>query len=346
MIFRFKHWSLFIWTVLATIGLSIYPLISSNLASVHQSHNHSKNSSHLELAQESSGSTATSADTAPLFDNLGNHHYPISTNSELAQRYFDQGLILAYGFNHAEAARAFQEVARLDPNCAMAYWGLAYVLGPNINAPMAETAVSPAWQAIQQAMALRENATAKERALIEALAQRYAENPVADRSSLDLAYANAMRQVAQQYPDDLDIATLFAESLMDTTPWDYWEDNGEPKPEGAEIIAILESVRDRNLDHPGANHLYIHAVEKERPELAVDAADRLLNFAPGAGHLVHMPSHIYIRVGRYHDAVVSNQRGVAADQQYVHQHRLESIYPLVYMPHNHHFLWFAATMSG
>jgi tetratricopeptide (TPR) repeat protein len=283
---------------------------------------------------------------APLFDNLGNHQHPISTKNPLAQRYFNQGLILAYGFNHAEAARSFQEAARLDPNCAMCYWGLAYVLGPNINAPMDAAAYPTAWQAVQKAIALSKNATKREQAYIEALAKRYSAEPIQDRKPFDLAYANAMRQVARRFPDDLDAATLFAEALMDTTPWDYWDEAGKPKPEGTEIMRTLENILKRHPNHPGANHLYIHAVEKERPELGIPSADRLMKLVPGSGHLVHMASHIYIRVGRYHDAVVSNQKGIQADDSYVASCHAQGMYPLVYMAHNHHFLWFAALMNG
>lgn len=284
--------------------------------------------------------------TARLFDNLGNSHYPISTANPLAQRYFDQGLTLAYGFNHAEAARSFREAARLDPNCAMCYWGVALVLGPNINAPMEDSAVSQAWQAIQTAIALSPSASEKERAYIQALARRYAPDPGRDRANLDLAYADAMREVARRYPDDLEGATLFAEALMDTTPWDYWEGSGEPNPQGREIMKTLESVLERNPNYVGALHLYIHAVEKERPELGIEAADRLQNLVPGSGHLLHMPSHIYIRVGRYHDAAVANQKAIAADETYSASCHPQGIYPLAYMPHNHHFLWFAALMEG
>jgi tetratricopeptide (TPR) repeat protein len=179
-----------------------------------------------------------------------------------------------------------------------------------------------------------------------ALATRYTAEPVEDRTALNLAYANAMRQVTQQYPDDLDAATLFAEALMDTTPWDYWAEDDTPKPEGAEIITTLESVLQRNPNHPGALHLYIHAVEAERPQLAAQAADRLRDLNINTGHLIHMPGHIYIRVGRYQDAVIANQQAAAADAFYAHQHDPEGTYPTVYMPHNHHFLWFAAVMSG
>ncbi len=294
----------------------------------------------------SASSAQEKVERVELIDNLGNYHYPISTTSDLAQKYFDQGLILAYAFNHAEAARAFKEGSRLDPNCAMCYWGLAYVQGPNINAPMADEQVPEAWQAIQQAIALSNKASPKEQAYIKALAQRYSQQPMADRSSLDLAYAQAMKQVVQDYPDDLDVATLYAESLMDTMPWDYWQDNGELKPEAKPILATLESVLERNPKHPGATHLYIHATEKEQPKLAITAADNLRNLVPASGHLVHMPSHIYIRVGRYQDAVIANQKAVMADRNYLASPHPQSIYTIGYVPHNYHFLWFAAVMSG
>jgi tetratricopeptide (TPR) repeat protein len=319
---------LFVLTSIATIGISILAPFSPLMA-------HTKTEDNFIHP------------TKQLFKNLGNYQHPISTNNSLAQRYFNRGLILAYGFNHAEAARSFQKAAKQDPNCAMCYWGIALVLGPNINAPMEADALPEAWQALQKAIALSNNATEQEKAYIQALAKRYPPQWVEDRKSHDLDYANAMREVARRYPDDLDAATLFAEALMDTTPWDYWDENGNPKPEGKEIMATLESVLDRNSNHPGANHLYIHAVEKERPELGVASADRLMKLVPNSGHLVHMASHIYIRVGRYHDAVVSNQRGIEADNAYVaSKSEISGIYPLAYMPHNHHFLWFAALMTG
>ncbi len=285
-----------------------------------------------------------------LFNNLGNHHHPISTNVPLAQRYFDQGLTLAYGFNHAEAARSFAEAARLDPNCAMCYWGVALVLGPNINAPMNADAVPKAWTALQKALRLSKNASEMEKAYIQALAKRYSSKPTKDRSALDVAYANAMREVQERYPDDMDAATLFAEALMDTMPWSYWTEDGKPKPETPKLVATLESVLKQNPNHIGANHFYIHAIEPKRPELAIAAADRLANLVPGSGHLLHMPSHIYIRVGRYHDAVVANQRGVAADQDYLNHNppagSAEGFYRLSYLAHNHSFLWYAALMTG
>ncbi|NES23484.1 MAG: hypothetical protein F6K41_32340, partial [Symploca sp. SIO3E6] len=291
-------------------------------------------------------SALSAQEKVELIDNLGSYHYPIATTSDLAQKYFDQGLILSYGFNHAEAARAFREASRQDPNCAMCYWGLAYVQGPNINAPMADEQVPEAWQALQQAIALSNHASVKEQAYIKALAQRYAAKPMPDRSSLDLAYAQAMKQVAQDYPDDLDAATLYAESVMDTMPWDYWQDDGELKPVAKPILATLESVLAKNPQHPGATHLYIHATEKEQPTLAITAADNLRNLVPASGHLVHMPSHIYIRVGRYQDAVIANQKAVMADRQYLASPHPQSIYTIGYVPHNYHFLWFAAVMSG
>ncbi|WP_315790444.1 hypothetical protein [Fischerella sp. JS2] len=284
--------------------------------------------------------------TTPLFKNLGNYHHPISTKSQLAQRYFDQGLILTYGFNHAEAERSFRQAAKLDPNCAICNWGIAFVLGANINAVMTDEAVSPTWEALKKALQLSDKASEKEKAYIQALAKRYSAKVVEKRKSLNLAYANAMREVAKRYPDDLDAATLFADAVMNTMPWDYWQENGEPKPETQEILQTLEAVLKRNPNHPGANHLYIHAVEAVKPELGIAAADHLGNLVPGSGHLVHMPSHIYIRVGRYHDAVVANQKATAADKEYITQCHKQGMYPLAYVPHNHHFLWAAATMEG
>ncbi|MCG8363944.1 MAG: hypothetical protein MJA27_11515 [Pseudanabaenales cyanobacterium] len=287
------------------------------------------------------------APTIRLHENLGDHHHPISTQSDLAQSYFDQGLTLAYGFNHAQAAGSFQQAAKLDPNCAMCYWGTAFVLGPNINAPMADDVVPEAWQALQRAIGLSENASAQEQAYIQALAQRYSSAPIADRHSLDVAYANAMRQVAQRYPDDLDAVTLFAEALMNTTPWNYWAANGDSKPETVEVLTALESVLERDPNHPGANHLYIHAVEASPdPDRGLASADRLRNLVPGAGHLVHMPSHIYLRVGQYHDASLANERAIAADQAYVTQSQAQGLYPALYFSHNMHFLWYAAMMEG
>src|SRR5688572_10114846 len=284
---------------------------------------------------------------APLFDGLGKLHYPVRTTSKLAQRYFDQGLSLCYAFNHREAIRSFEAAARHDTNLAIAWWGVAYAYGPHVNKPMTKEDNDAAWAALRQAMALRSNGSPREQAYITALRTRYQEKFAEDRAALDKAYAAAMREVARKYPDDLDAQTLLAEALMDTMPWDYWKSDRSPKPETEEANAALRYVMARNPDHPGANHLYIHAVEAgPQPELALPAADRLLDHAPQAGHLVHMPSHIYMRVGQYEDAVKSNERAIRADQSYIRHCRAQGFYPGAYYPHNIHFLWYAYLFQG
>jgi tetratricopeptide (TPR) repeat protein len=284
---------------------------------------------------------------APLFNDLGNHQHSISTKSPAAQKYFNQGLILTYGFNHGEAIRSFKEAIRLDSSCAMCYWGVALALGPNINKPMDAADVPRAWEALQQAKRLSANATEKEKAYINALETRYSQQAVADRSSLDLAYADAMRDVMKRYPDDLDAATLFAEALMDTMPWNYYMEDRRPKAVTQELIRALEFVIAKDPQHPGANHYYIHAVEASPyPERALPSAKRLAEIAPGAGHLVHMPSHIYLRVGHYHDATLANEEAVKADQSYIAQCRAQGFYPVAYYPHNRHFLWYTSGMEG
>jgi tetratricopeptide (TPR) repeat protein len=285
---------------------------------------------------------------APLFDDLGSHTYPVTTTSAEAQRYFDQGLRLAYAFNHPEARRAFQEAQRLDPACALCFWGEALVLGPNINAPMDPSAVEPALAALAQAKAVASRATEKERDLIEALSTRYSASPGAERTVLDKAYADAMGALAQKYPQDLEIAVLTAEALMDISPWDYWEAGGaRPKGKTAEIVVTLERVLRGYPDHPGAIHLYIHTVEASTtPERAERHADRLAALMPGAGHIVHMPSHIFYRVGRYKDALRSNKSAVAVDERYIDRVKGQSLYTAMYYPHNVHFLMAAAQMSG
>jgi len=283
----------------------------------------------------------------PLFDNLGSHHHKISTKVSLTQRYFDQGLIFSYGFNHAEAERSFREAVRLDPSCAICYWGVALVLGPNINAGMDDEAVFPAYDAVQKAMELSDRTDEREKAYIIALSKRYEERIVKDRASLDIAYAEAMRDLVKRYPDDLDAATLFAEALMDLHPWNYWTKEGVTRPWTPEILKALESVMKRNSEHPGANHLYIHAMEASpHPERALPSADRLRNLVPGIGHLVHMPGHIYIRVGRYHEASEANERAIESDHQYMQHPHTEGVYQLAYMPHDHHFLWASSTLEG
>ena len=289
-------------------------------------------------------------EVSPLLGNLGDHHHPITTNSELAQRYFNQGLMLAYGFNHELAIQSFQDALKLDPECAMCYWGIAYALGPNINAAMEDTAVPEAYAAVQQAQKLAAQASEVERAYIEALAERYAAEPVADRAGLDLAYANAMRQVAQKYSYDIDALTLFAEALMDLTPWNYWTKDGQPTEYTPEIMATLEAAFELNPYHAGANHFYIHAVEaSQTPELAIPSAERLEGAVPGAGHLVHMPAHIYWRTGRYHDAYRINEAAIHSDEHTVGgkpDQGAHTLYSLLYYPHNIHFLMAAGQMEG
>ena len=284
---------------------------------------------------------------APLFDDLGTHNFPITTNSELAQKYFNQGIILAYGFNHEEAFRSFKEVARLDSNCAMAYWGMAYVLGPNINLPMDSGVVHTAYEAIQKSISLLDDETQREKDFVMALSERYSSEVMKDRSPLDQAYSDAMRNLSNKYPDDLDAATMFAESIMDCHPWDYWLKDGTAQPWTPELLAILESVIERNPDHHGANHLYIHAVEASKnPQRGLASADKLKFLAPGAGHLVHMPSHIYIRTGNYHEGSLANIRAVKSDEEYINQCNQQGFYPISYYPHNYHFLWATATLEG
>lgn len=283
----------------------------------------------------------------PLFDDIGTLHHPVTTNSPQAQKYFDQGLRLVYAFNHDEATRAFQEAARLDPNCAMAYWGIALTLGPNYNLPVDAERDRAAYEAIQKALALAPQASEAERAYIEAIAKRHSSDPKADRKALDTAYADAMREVAKRYPDDLDAATLFAESMMNLRPWSLWTHDGQPQPGTEEIVSTLESVLKRNPEHPGAIHYYIHAVEaSNQPERAEPYADRLGQLTPGAGHLVHMPSHIYIRIGRYHDAAEVNAKAAAVDAAYIEKYNIQGPYRMMYYPHNLHFFWASATLEG
>jgi len=282
-----------------------------------------------------------------LMGSLGDQTHPISTKVPEAQRFYDKGMALAFGFNHAESKRAFAKAAELDPECAMCNWGIAFVLGPNINAPMDDAAVPEAYAAIQKALKLSVAATDKEKAKIQAMAKRYAPEPVRDRSALDKAYAEAMRDLRNKFPEDTEAVVFFAEALMDLNPWNYWDADGKPKNSITEVVAALESALKINPNHPHANHLYIHAVEASKdPDRAVPSADRLGDLQPGAGHLVHMPAHIYIRTGQYHKAAVANERAIVADDKYRETCTPKGIYPLAYMPHNHHFLWAAYTWEG
>jgi tetratricopeptide (TPR) repeat protein len=288
------------------------------------------------------------ADANPvLAGDLGTLHYPITTSVALAQRFFDQGLRLAYAFNHGEALRAFRKARTLDPDCAMCYWGEALVLGPNINAPMDGASVAPAFEAVTRAKALSANASAKERAMIAALTARYSADPAGDRAALDKAYADAMQAVAASFPADDEIAMQYAESLMDLQPWDYWEGGSKPKGRTGEIVGLLEGVLARTPDHPGAIHYYIHLVEASAdPKRALPYARRLGRLMPGAGHLVHMPFHIFFRAGMFKEAVESNRQAVAADEAFIARSAPVGIYPQAYYPHNVHSLLVSAQMAG
>lgn len=289
---------------------------------------------------------AAAADTVPLFTNLGTLHHPITTTSEHAQQYFDQGLRLVYAFNHEEAIRAFEEAARLDPTAAMAYWGIALALGPNINAPMAKADERRAWEALQKARAQARHVSPAEQRYVEALGKRYSAKG-GSRAALDKAYANAMRTVWQQSSDDPDAGTLFAEAMMDLRPWDFWTADGRSQPGTDEIVSTLETILARHPDHPGACHYYIHAVEaSSKPDRALDCADRLPALMPGAGHLVHMPAHIYIRLGKYHEAAERNAHAAQVDKEYLAGHMLSGDYADGYYTHNLHFLWASLMMEG
>ncbi len=283
-----------------------------------------------------------------LIEGLGDYSMPITAKNADVQRWFDQGLAMTYGFNHDAAERSYLKAAELDPDCAMCWWGSALVLGPHVNANMDPANNAKAWDRLQRAERVAAGASDKERAFIKALSNRYAENPPEDRRTLDEAYAAAMGELAAKYPDDLDAVTMHAESQMDLQPWDYYDESGQPKGHTADVVAELESVIARNPRHAGALHLYVHAVEASPdPARGVAAADTLRELMPGSGHLVHMPAHIYARVGRYHDAVIANQKAIGADDSYLAICKPgPGVYPLSYVPHNHHFLWFAATMEG
>ncbi len=285
------------------------------------------------------------APLAPRLQNLGVHTFPVSTKVARAQQFMNQGLNLTYGFNHAEASRAFAEAARLDPNLAMAYWGQALVLGPNINAPMAPEAEPAALALLQKAIALKGKATARERAYIDALAARYT-GKAADRAAADRAYADAMQKLTRAFPDDLDARTLYAESLMDLRPWGYWTRDGRPYDETTQVQSALAFVIGKHQNHPGALHLWIHLWESVDAKKAEAEADRLVPLMPGAGHMVHMPAHIFQRVGRHADVIRVNQLAAKADEEYIAACRAQGLYPLAYYPHNLHFIWMGASASG
>lgn len=292
--------------------------------------------------------SVASPDDVPLYDNLGTLHHAITTDVPAAQDYFDQGLRWLYAFNHAAAAQSFAVAESLDPSCAMCGWGIALANAPNLNAPMDSAGGATAYAAIRRALENASGASDGERALIEAMAERFDADPLAPRPALDSAYARAMGEVADAYPEDLDAQVLYADAMMNLSPWTYYTENGEPRPDTPEILARLEYALETNPDHPGACHLFIHAVEANEPELAVPCAEHLAGLMPGAGHLVHMPGHIYIRVGRYADAIDANRHAVHADESYMEGPHVSrrGIYPQGYYPHNYHFMGFAALMAG
>lgn len=292
-------------------------------------------------------SRVSAQEAIPKFAGLGDHHRAISTESAEAQAYFDQGLAFLFGFNHAEALRSFERAAKLDPNCAAIHWAIALAIGPHINFPIVdEPHARAAWAALAKARKGAEHATPVERALIEAVARRYADPQPEDRKPLDAAYAKAMRELWKTYPNDADIGALFAESLMDLWPWDLWGPDGQPRADTEEVVKTLEAVLARAPRHPLALHLYIHAIEASpHPEKAAEAADRLRDLQPGLGHMVHMPSHIDVRLGRWRQAIDANEKAIVADARYREQSPDQNFYRL-YMAHNHHLLAYAAIMRG
>lgn len=289
----------------------------------------------------------TTQQISPLFNNLGNLHFSITTENKRAQAFFDQGLKLSYAFNHAEGHRSFMEAARLDSKSAMSFWGQAFALGPNINDPMPDDErKNKINEAMAKAKLLASKATPKEQALIEALSARYSDDLTKDVAELNMAYMIAMEKVVKKFPDDANIEILYAASVMNTVPWNYWDKDGNPSPNIKEAKAALEKAIELEPENPGGHHYYIHMVELPFPDLGVPSADQLASLMPGAGHIVHMPSHIYIRVGRYLDAVKVNQAAILADEDYISQCFSQGLYPLAYYPHNIHFLWSSASLLG
>jgi tetratricopeptide (TPR) repeat protein len=285
---------------------------------------------------------------APLFEGLDVLEFPVSTTSELAQRYFNQGLVLAYAFNHAEAARTFYYASKLDPDCAMAWWGFAYVLGPNYNAGMTEDNYRRAYDAAQKAVELSDNCTEKEKYLIRAMAERYLKNPPKDRRSLDIAYSKALQAAFIAFPNDANIGALYAESMLNLYPWNLYDKKGNPKEWTPEILSAIEKVLEINPKHPGAHHFYIHIIEtSNEPEKGLNSA-RLFDegLVPGAGHLVHMPAHIYIKTGDYHKGSLANLRAINVDSTYITSCSLQGAYPMIYIPHNFNFMSVTATLEG
>ncbi len=291
--------------------------------------------------------TTNSGQPAILLEGLGSHVHPIATDSKLAQAFFNQGLALTFGFNHDEAARLFARAAELDPKSPMPHWGIALVLGPNYNLPPMPEREDKAWEAIARAQSLSKNGPENERAYVEALIKRYSKDPNEDRKKLAVDYKDAMKRVMQRYPDDLDAATLYAEALMNLRPWQLWSADGVPAEGTLEVLSVLEGVLRRDPNHPGANHYYIHAVEASKtPERALPSAMRLGSLMPGAGHIVHMPSHIFLRVGDHEASAKVNEKASEVDRAYIQRSGAKGVYPLMYYSHNLHFVAYARMMQG
>ena len=297
---------------------------------------------------EVEGKISFDGQIAPILEGMGTHHFVISSKQKRTNIFFNQAIALTYGFNHLEAGRSFKQVAQLNPKLAIAYWGQALVLGPNINGAMEVSAVVPAFAAISKAKSLMLSASKKERGLIDALSVRYSEDEtLSDRKQLDQAYAVAMHKLVRKYPNDPNIRTLLAEALMVIHSWDYWHGDGRPKEWTPKILEVLETGLNQSPRHAGLIHYYIHATEASKnPGRAETYADTLRDLVPGAGHLVHMPSHIYLRTGRYQDGVIANEKAMEVDDNYIVQCRAQGVYPLAYVPHNRHFLWAMASMQG
>jgi len=301
----------------------------------------------VQVAAQHQHGAADQKGPATLLEGLGSYHHSIATKSAEAQKFFDQGLTLVYGFNHDEAIRAFEQAARLDPRSPMPHWGIALALGENINSPIDPERAGRAYAELQQAQKLAPNGSVVERGYVEALSKRYTSNPKADPKPLAQAYAAAMKTLMATYPDDLDAATLYAESMMDLRPWQLWSNEGVPAEGTLEIVHVLESVMARNPQHPGANHYYIHAVEaSQTPERALPSAERLESLVPAAGHLVHMPAHIYMRTGDYDAAAHRNEVAAEVDRKYIAATKATGLYPLMYYSHNLDFIGAAADMAG
>jgi tetratricopeptide (TPR) repeat protein len=299
------------------------------------------------VAQHAHGGLSPAA--TELHPGLGDYHFPITTSHRDAQVYFDQGVTLLYGFNHDEAARYFRRAAELDPRAAMPHWGLALAIGPNYNDTAVDAARAQAtYDAVRNAQDRAQGASARERQYVAAIARRYpSPDPSSDQLQLHRDYSAAMGELVRQYPDDLDAATMFAESLMMLRPWQLWTSDGEPAPGTLELVAVLESILRRNPNHPGANHFYIHAVEASRNlERAIPSAMRLMTLVPGAGHLVHMPGHIFLQTGDFDLAAVTNVKAVEADSAFVQRTGATGVYPLMYSTHNVHFVAFASAQQG